>query len=41
MGGFGRIQENFEDAVNRLKDYVMKRFNSLGNLINSAVSSAH
>ena len=41
MGGFGRISENFEDAVNRLKDYVMKRFNSLGNLINSAVSSAH
>ena len=41
MPGFGRIQENFEDGVSRLKEYVKKRFSSLGNLINNAVSSAH
>ena len=39
--GFGRISENFEDGVNRLKEYIRKRFSSLGNLINNAVNSAH
>ena len=38
MGGFGRKQESFDEAVSRVKDYVQKRFTSLGNLIKKAVS---
>ena len=41
FGGFGRNNENWDTAVNRVKDYVSKRFNSLTNLIKTAVSSAH
>ena len=39
-GGFGRNTESFDVGVNRLKEYVRKRFSSLSNLINNAVSSA-
>ena len=34
-GGFGRNTESFEVGVNRLKEYVRKRFSSLNNLINA------
>ena len=40
MGGFGRISETFDAGVERLKEYVRKRFSSLSNLINNAVASA-
>ena len=40
MGGFGRISETFDAGVERLKEYVKRRFSSLNNLINNAVSSA-
>ena len=38
MGGFGRKKESFDEAVDRVKDYVQKRFTSLGNLIKRAAS---
>ena len=38
MGGFGRISETFDAAVDRLKEYVKKRFTSLGNIIKKAAS---
>ena len=40
MGGFGRNTESFEAGVERLKEYVKKRFSSLSNLIDKAVSHA-
>ena len=38
MGGFGRVQETFDAAVDRLKEYVKKRFTSLGNIIKKNAS---
>ena len=38
MGGFGRVSESFDAAVDRLKEYVQKRFTSLGNIIKNAAS---
>ena len=38
-GGFGRNSEDFETAVERLKEYVRNRFISLNNLINNAALS--
>ena len=40
MGGFGRNTESFEDGVERIKEYVKKRFSSLSNLIDKAISQA-
>ena len=41
MGGFGRKAETFDAAVDRLKEYVKKRFTSLGNLIDTAINYAN
>lgn len=40
MGPFARKAESFNDAVDRLKEYVKKRFDSLSRVINNAVSSS-
>ena len=38
MGGFGRVSETFDAAVDRLKEYVKNRFTSLGNIIKKNAS---
>ena len=38
MGGFGRKKESFDEAVDRLKEYVKKRFTSLSGLIKNALA---
>ena len=38
---FGRKGENFEVSVDVIKDYIQKRFSSLSNLINNAISLAN
>jgi len=38
---FGRKGENFETSVDVVKDYIRKRFGSLSNLINNAISLAN